>query len=261
MEFNYIYYDLAFTGNLNCFYYDIILRIIMSVKDTMLALTLFALVVNGYSQSVDYKDSSRHVADSSRKVRNIIGFVPSKATTINGWAVGWLFALDHYGEEKRSVRLNGLYTNIGPIQALVIAFSPAFISNYPKNILRADSIWRENIPYDHRLNGVSIGIFEAADGFSIQGLQLTGLFQRVGKMNGLSITGLASVYQKFNGIMISGIYNFSSTGNGIQLGLFNITSTINGIQIGLFNNSFQDERGSNRALEQNWQTRVALHKF
>lgn len=187
---------------------------------------------------MNYSDSLTRVADSSRKVRNIIGFVPSKASTINGWAVGWLFVLDMYAEEKKSVRINGLYTNIGPVQALVIAFSPAFISDFPKHILHADSAWLDYTYFNHRVNGVSIGIFEAADDFSIQGLQITGLFQRVGKMNGLSIAGLASVYEKLNGVMISGIYNSTATGSGIQLGLFNIASKMNGIQIGLFNNSF-----------------------
>lgn len=187
---------------------------------------------------MNYSDSLTLVADSSRRVRNIIGFVPSKASTINGWAVGWVFALDYHAEEKKSVRINGLYTNIGPIQALIIAFSPAFMSDFPKHILRADSVWLDYTYFNHRLNGVSIGIYEAADEFSIQGLQVTALFQRVGKMNGLSITGIASVYEKLNGVMISGIYNSTATGNGIQLGVFNIASKINGIQIGLFNNCF-----------------------
>ncbi len=211
----------------------------MSLKTIVPAVILSVVVRNVCSQSVNCSDSLMLTADSSRKVRNIIGFVPSQASTINGWAVGWLFALDYHAEEKKSVRINGLYTNIGPIQALIIAFSPAFMSDFPKHILHADSAWLDYTYFNHRLNGVSIRIYEAADDFSIQGLQITGLFQRVGKMNGLSITGIASVYEKLNGVMISGIYNTIATANGVQIGVFNIASKVNGLQIGLFNNSFK----------------------
>src|SRR4051812_12475478 len=48
-------------------------------------------------------------------VKNVIGFVPSKADQINGLAVGWLM-LGAY--EKDSMSINGFYLNPSPIQLL-----------------------------------------------------------------------------------------------------------------------------------------------
>ena len=175
----------------------------------------------------------------STKIRshnNVIGFVPSNAKVTNGWAIGWNVGLV-YCSYNDSVQINGLHTNISPLQFFFAAF---MLPMLPFALLHEGFyLYREHDNYDSiidkRLNGVSIGLFELGDDFCVQGLQITGLYHGMGKLNGLSITLGASSYQYFNGVMISGIQNKTKKGNGVQVGLTNKAKEMQGIQIGLWN--------------------------
>lgn len=173
-----------------------------------------------------------------KRVRNIIGFVPSKAEEINGWAVGWTLGLEA-NDKNGLVRINGLYTNAGPIQVLgILAFG--LIPEIPKrNYTLDDTIQHHGNPFKHSVNGLGIGLFDVGKKFKIQGLQVNAFFQRTGKLNGMSITGLFSKYERMNGVMITALVGQSYKVNGLQLGTINLCSRLNGVQIGLINRTLK----------------------
>lgn len=104
-----------------------------------------------------------------------------------------------------------------------------------KNSYEFFGLTYDDLVIRHKLNGVSISLFEFGEQFLIQGLHLTAFFHNVDKLNGASITSIASTYKHFNGVMISGIFNKTNRGKGLQIGLINSATKMNGIQIGLWN--------------------------
>ena len=173
------------------------------------------------------------------KVNNIVGFIPSKARVTNGLAINWFFTLDMYCAERDSIRINGLYTSVGPVQALFVMFIPAFIPHAPsfKGLLVPDSVYARPV-VKHRLSGVALGILEIGEEFSFQGMSVVATYQLSAKLNGISLSGLASTHESFNGVLIAGIKSNTLDGNGIQVALINTATEMKGIQIGLVNNSF-----------------------
>jgi hypothetical protein len=168
-----------------------------------------------------------------KRVSNIIGFVPSKAEQINGWAVGWAFALNTYRDEIDSVQINGLYTNAGPLQIILPLF--ALGVRQTKQYSVDDSAAHERTAFSRSLNGLAVGVYDVGRKFRIQGLQVNAIFQHTGKLNGISITGLLSRHDEMNGVMITGLVGQSYKLNGLQLGTINQCSKLKGVQIGLFN--------------------------
>ena len=121
------------------------------------------------------------------------------------------------------------------VAGMVIAMTPfaLFMSDtYKKN----EYFWvYDTISINNQLNGVSIGLFEATEAFCMQGVQITALGSIMGKLNGFSVTFGASDYQYLNGVMISGVFNKTKKGNGLQIGLVNMAKEMQGVQIGLWN--------------------------
>jgi hypothetical protein len=173
-----------------------------------------------------------------RKIRNIIGFIPSKADAINGLAIGWL-ELGAYEDKKDSVIINGVYSNISPLQFFVGAISIPYliISPFNKDIFKETfgDVNSVNKEYENRINGVSLSFLEGSDRYVVNGLQVSVLFHNMYKLHGFSATIGASFYSSFNGLMISGLFNNTKYGKGLQIGLINRSYNLTGLQIGLWN--------------------------
>jgi hypothetical protein len=178
-----------------------------------------------------------------QKVHNVVGFAPSNAQYINGWAIGWATTLE-YCDYMDSVRINGIYTNISPFQPIVAAmaimmtpfalFRKETYENYSKDTTQYDTSY-DTLQINHKLNGIAVGLFELSEEFTVQGLQVTALYHTMDKLNGMSLTLFASEYRHFNGLMVSGVYNSAYKGKGVQIGLINSTRKMQGVQVGLWN--------------------------
>jgi len=216
-----------------------------------------------------YADTSRdsvtiYVSDSlimvPRKVRNIAWVVPSHATTVNGWSIGWLMADGTL--MSRTQHINGLYTNISPLSVVwgIMAFGYVPMMIYD-SITDNDEQFSNNISFSNdsvytlpnsnkRINGLSFSIVESMVSYTVNGFQaslilnttntINGVTVNVGgsisnRINGLSINGLMSTVHTLNGVSISGIYNNSNTVRGMQIGAINHSNYVQGIQIGLWN--------------------------
>jgi hypothetical protein len=207
----------------------------VSVFTIIIYTSLSLTSVRGQSYELD----STNVENADeQKTNNVIGFVPSKASVTNGWAIGWTAAFDDYPSETNSIRINGLHTNFLFVQAYVAVAAITMCPFQPKElfyIFRTDTETYDDLVIKHKMNGVSVSFLELGEAFSVQGLQITGLFHFVDKLNGVSITSLGSHYTHFNGVMISGIYNNTNRGRGTQIGLVNKATKLNGVQVGLWN--------------------------
>jgi len=178
--------------------------------------------------------------DYKNKTRNIIGLVPSNARVTNGWAIGWCTSLDCYCAYMDSIRINGLYTNISPLQIIIagmtIAMTPFALFMPDTYKKRNEYFWvYDTVSINNQLNGVSIGLFELTEDFCMQGVQITALGSKMGKLNGFLVTLVYSDYEYLNGVIVSGIFNKTKKGNGLQIGLVNIAKEMRGVQIGLWN--------------------------
>jgi hypothetical protein len=221
----------------------------MYLKFKILIAALVIFCVNGYSQCYDCRDSVQTEIDSTRIVRNFIGFVPSKADVINGWAVGYLIGLGIGLEDSDSVTINGLHTDIGPIQALMTCFVVGTVAvmvlpETCKALFKKDR--RDTIKSEpdtivhlrsmkHRLNGVSVGLMDFENEFSIQGLQVAVVLQKSGRLKGLGLAGAFGGYDELKGVMIAGLGNATGVGSGVQIAPFNLGTHFSGFQIGMIN--------------------------
>ena len=207
----------------------------VSVFTIIIYISLSLSSVRGQSDTVD----STNVENADeQKTNNVIGFVPSKASVTNGWAIGWTAAFDDYPSETNSIRINGLHTNFLFVQAYVAVAAITMMPFQPKElfyVFQSDTDTYDDLVIKHKMNGLSISFLELGEQFSVQGLQITGLFHFVDKLNGVSITSLGSHYTHFNGVMISGIHNRTNRGRGAQIGLINTATKLNGVQVGLWN--------------------------
>lgn len=207
---------------------------------------LFILSINSFSQ--DLNKQKRYHKNNSNNTRYFIGFYPSKASVINGWTIGD-FSFYSSTSQNHQVKMNGLYTNLDPLQALlsfyVVFGTPWMIFGDKKvSINKSGSIYSQidntDIDkYNNRqlniINGMSLGITHVGcDNLKTNGIEFCILAQDTYENNGISISGLTNKKTKFNGIMI-GLINLSNIGNGLQIGLINNCGDCNGIQIGLIN--------------------------
>ncbi|PKP22164.1 MAG: hypothetical protein CVU05_05060 [Bacteroidetes bacterium HGW-Bacteroidetes-21] len=193
------------------------------------------------SQSIESADNTTtNIQDSSKKVRNIIGFVPSKADVINGWAIGWLTLNEH-----ENLKMNGLYTNINPIQiyygVYVSLFTIWTVLSSPElkdetNDGRIYGFYKgiDSTVCDQRFNGISISIVDFGDRTKMNGIELSLVSQHMNQNNGISVSGLFNKKVKFNGLMV-GLINLSEQGHGLQMGLINNCGNMHGVQLGLIN--------------------------
>ncbi len=204
----------------------------------LLTIILLFISTNIFGQS-NCLDSTL-IEINKRKSHNFIGFVPSNARTTNGWAIGWSTSVSDYCASMDSIRINGLYTNISPFQVIVASMGVIMgaASLFMPNKYKQNS--RDTVSYDillsnHQLNGMSVGLFEHGEEFTMQGFQMSVVGHKMDKLNGISLTLITSEYKHSNGLMISGIYNKAYKVKGVQIGLINKAKKMKGIQIGLWN--------------------------
>ncbi|ADR23421.1 hypothetical protein MATR_27290 [Marivirga tractuosa] len=210
----------------------------IAIKFCLSAILIFASIASASGQSDCLEDSVKYKNVYMERTHNVIGLVPSKARVTNGWAIGWEASLDNHCVHMDSIRINGLHTNVFLPQAYIAAMSLIMAPFYPRMLLEnfdIDTLTYDDLLIRHKLNGVSISLFEFGKQFAIQGLHVTAFFYNVDKLNGVSITSIAGKYKHFNGVMISGILNKTNNGKGLQIGLINSAAQLNGMQIGLWN--------------------------
>jgi len=210
---------------------------ISEVSRSAIIIYTFLSITSVKGQS-DTLDSTKVENAEEQRTNNVIGFVPSKASVTNGWAIGWTASFDDYPSETNSITINGLHTNFLFVQAYVAVTAITMMPFQPKElfyIFCTDTDTYDDLVIKHKMNGVSVSFLEIGEAFSVQGLQITGLFHFVDKLNGVSVTSLGSHYTHFNGVMISGIYNKTNRGRGTQIGLINKAAKLHGVQVGLWN--------------------------
>lgn len=187
-----------------------------------------------------------------QKIQNVFGFVPSNATTINGWAKGWMVADDYQSGVEH---INGLYTNVVSLGAFlgVMALPYVTIGIFSKEFdfgeFAKDTIYQIDKSYK-RLNGLSLSIADVMSSYAVNGVIISGVMNEARNVNGLAINGLSFKSERLNGIaingfsfksvevnglLISGIYNEINRMRGLQIGGFNNNNQTVGVQIGLFN--------------------------
>jgi len=195
----------------------------------------FSFLINTvFSQTISDSIHCNKNINTKRRYNYGIGIMPSKADVINGWTIGWLL-LDVRDDKKDSTKINGLYTNIGPAQALMglMLFPYGLISPFIKSTDTIEEF--DTLRNVNRINGISISFFEMSDRYIVNGLQISVEGHGMYKLNGLSLSLGFSQYKSYNGIMISGYLNDVEKGKGLQIGLFNKAKQMKGIQIGLWN--------------------------
>ena len=207
------------------------------MKQTLLIFFLCIYPLISIGQLINCSDTVQ-IENNRNRVNNIIGLIPSNARITNGWAIGWATSVDANAWCRDSLLINGVYTNISPFQIFMgglIIPALLFPSTYEVWYFEHEPAYYDTVLVNHKLNGISLGLLEQGDEFSVQGLQLTLLFHNMGKLNGVSITTFIADYLNFNGVMLAVIFNKAYRGKGLQIGLINRAEDLKGVQIGLWN--------------------------
>ncbi len=167
------------------------------------------------------------------KVKNVLGFTPTKVNKINGLALGISFknSLSSVAAHKRDLVINGLNLGINPLGFYSWPFAEEFhpyehdIEYYDKVLAGASK---------SRVNGMSVSIFHAS-ATKIQGLNIAASVTSVDEINGVSISGLNNLAYKLRGVSIAIVKNKVVKAHGIQIGLYNKATDLRGFQFGLWN--------------------------
>lgn len=167
------------------------------------------------------------------KVKNVLGFTPTKANKINGLALGISFknSLSSVAAHKRDLVINGLNLGLNPFGLYAWPFAEEFrpyehsIEYYDKVLAQASK---------SRINGMSVSIFHAS-ATKIQGLNIAASVISVDEINGVSISGLSNLAYKLRGVSIAIVKNKVVKAHGIQIGLYNKATDLRGFQFGLWN--------------------------
>ena len=199
----------------------------LSYLNIIIALFIFtANISNLCSQNID-----------SVKRVNIIGFTPSKATTINGLALGPFESF--FKAEKQQVNgVSVFFIGQGALCLMTMGYDPMHL-NKKLHTNSSDSISNELKSYydttswNFKNNGIVISVTGLISD-QVNGLLIGGLISNIGNLNGVSLNILINYIGEMNGISI-GIINLSHITKGLQIGLFNKTYNLKGIQIGLWN--------------------------
>jgi hypothetical protein len=171
-----------------------------------------------------------------KKSQNIIGFLPSKYSKINGLAIG-IIGSETYCDYKISKISNGLNLQIG--QGLfilpILFYDISYLNHKSKVFVDSLILNQDTAYYKAKHNGLLISMFGSATD-RINGVTISSIFSLHKKTNGLSVSALGNLIYTMNGISIS-IINKTVKTRGIQIGLYNSATELNGVQIGLINRS------------------------
>lgn len=201
-------------------------------------------VINNSSDTIN--ETTLIVRDSSL-TRNIIGFIPSKADKVNGWAIGYLFLSENDLSDNKMKVINGVYSNLSPFQIYYGAYVSIFsfwalfgtdalnVKTQNKSIYGKYS-GKDSLELNKILNGVSLSFADIGYRTKINGIEISVLSQNSDQMNGLSFSGLVNSKTFLKGGMF-GLINISESVKGFQCGLVNNCSNLQGFQLGLFNRS------------------------
>ena len=113
-------------------------------------------------------------------------------------------------------------------------FSVGIIGAFDKNTYAIQHSTIMNIA-SNTMNGLQLsGLFNIAG--QVNGAQVTGLFNTSGNVNGAQFSGLFNTAKNVNGIQASGLFNVGQKIDGVQMaGLFNFAQEVSGVQIGVIN--------------------------
>lgn len=204
----------------------------------LLIAILGLMPVFGFSQTMPTADSSKVIA------KNVIGFIPSKANIVNGWAIGYGFRLS--SPDSSSRKINGVYTNVQPLNVLVLGFATPHLilgslqhlaqSNNNTDTAKTSKRKIQDSVSGDTLNGIAMHLFGIgySYGYVINGFEFCPGTISGTTLNGLSVALFAG-YEDFKGCMIGGFTNYAEKGRGAQVSLINIADNFNGVQIGLLN--------------------------
>ena len=177
---------------------------------------------------------------SKNKIRNLIGFTPSKAQIINGIAFGGIPNVK--SPKSDSLKIRGINIEINPIlgtMAVGYVIFGTLISPFSNSTDAAelcnrnvfpDSVFSDNI----KISGLNLGVLGSYGAGKVKGINLSLIGTFGYQINGLSTSIGLNLFYDFNGLLI-GIQNKTNKGKGIQIGLFNYCNECKGIQIGLWN--------------------------
>jgi len=213
------------------------MRLIISLIFFICAFSVYAGEPEEVTIVKDYK-----LVTVPRQVRNLLWVTPSKATTINGWSIGWA---PTEIEMDNVTHINGLHTGISPVTAILggvqgAIMAPFMVLTGHENV---ESIFKDYNSYSlsdnsKRLNGITVNVAELMPSYRINGIHVSALYNEVSSVNGISITGLAFNSKTTNGISINGFGQLGDTMNGLSIsGLYNRNYRMNGLQIGGYNNN------------------------
>jgi hypothetical protein len=181
-----------------------------------------------------------HAQGQITKKRNLLWFLPSANTKINGLAGGLIINSIKNNDRELTTVVNGLSIELIGVGILVpLAPSHPFYGENDKlftNNIYLDSIVNTYMQEKYRINGISLssgGL--AGNDIEVNGLNISGLNTLTAKTNGLSVCVFANFSAILNGVSIAGLYNSTVQTRGLQIGLFNRTMRLKGFQIGLWN--------------------------
>ncbi len=167
-----------------------------------------------------------------------MGFVPSEANVINGWAIGYGFTLD--APDLSTQTINGLYTNVQLLNALLLGFASPYLILNPilqlsnsqdvSDTAKAIKKWIPNSDLNDTLNGMAVHLFGIgfSDDIVINGVEICPGIINGDQLNGFSLN-LGTEHNEIAGCVISGFYNFTEKGTGVQMALVNDANEFRGV--------------------------------
>ncbi len=218
-------------------------------KSTLLLLVLglyYPLLSQDIKNNTIDKPKENQIKENETLItRNIIGFIPSSADKINGWAIGYFFLSDDDLSDYKMQVINGVYTNLSPLQAIfgvyaILTSMWSFVGADGLNIetqnktIYSKYIGKDTLGINQELNGISLSIVDIGDRARINGIDISILSQYSNQMNGFSFSGLFNNKTFLRGFMF-GLINISEQVKGVQCGLVNNCGTLKGVQLGLIN--------------------------
>ncbi|OJJ22583.1 hypothetical protein BKI52_07850 [marine bacterium AO1-C] len=162
--------------------------------------------------------------DTTYRVKNIFGFLPTKADKINGLAIG-AFASNFKqtkDNEYATLKINGL----------CIEFMPLSWWGFVGLKEKAPDSTQLDLESDV-LNGLGVSFDKVSVG-KMNGLQVSVGFNWIEEVRGVCVSSVRNFTYKCNGVSIASM-NKSFRTRGVQIGLYNKATDLRGFQFGLWN--------------------------